>query len=55
MDLGGLKSLARGDFLNEFNLVELENGITEGTFSDEIDLKDNKEEDILDDSIYSIQ
>lgn len=53
--MAGLKSIARGDFLSEFNYQALTNGINEGTFSDEIELKDNKEEDILDDKIYSIQ
>jgi hypothetical protein len=52
--MAGLKSISRGDFLSEFNYPELTNGINEGTFSDEIELKDNKEEDILDDKIYSI-
>lgn len=55
IDMAGVKSIARGDFLSEFNYPALTNGINEGTFSDEIELKDNKEDDILDDKIYSIQ
>ncbi|KRX11116.1 WD40-repeat-containing domain [Pseudocohnilembus persalinus] len=39
----------------EFNYPQLQNGISEANFVDEIDIGDKDEEDILDDKIYSIQ
>lgn len=54
LDEEGFTKSSKGEVINDFLFKDGANGVGEGSFSDEINLVDMEEEDIFDDSLYSI-
>jgi hypothetical protein len=50
-----VKAICRGELIENYNYPELTGGLTENTYADKIDLLEEEEDDIIDDSKYSVQ
>lgn len=54
LDFASFKSSARDEIPSSYIYPDLANGLSETSFVETVDLKDHDEEDVVDDSIYSI-
>ncbi|EAS07768.2 WD repeat protein (macronuclear) [Tetrahymena thermophila SB210] len=55
IDLPSIKKITRGEIIEDFQFEEFVGGLGEHSFAEQIELSDNEENEIKDDSVYSIQ
>ncbi len=49
-----VKAKSRGEIIDAYTYPDLAGGLTENTYADKIELLEEEEEDIIDDSKYSV-
>jgi hypothetical protein len=54
IDMESVKAKSRGEIIDAYTYPDLAGGLTENTYADKIELLEEEEEDIIDDSKYSV-